>query len=382
MAELNPGLGRKQPLIYLPVERLHLDPKNPRLPEEVQGEKEPVLLETLYREFDLDELSHSLAQNGYFDEEPLVAIPDDLPKDLRKNPKAQEQDEYKEFIKDPNTTFTVVEGNRRLASMKVLLSSKLRDEFGARHWPKVSPQVLADFKSIPTIIYPVRSEVVAYLGVRHIVGIKKWDAYAKARYIATTAEAGTEIDEIQEQMGDRQNSARKHLLCYKMAAQAKSEFDFDLNPVKNNFSYLMLSIGQGGIKRYLGLPSKLNEVDFDAPVEPKNLENLKNIMSWLFGEGKATPPVVKESRDITSYLSHVVESRDALKELARTRDLHKAYELSDGEESMLMRSLGSANKKLEMALGVAHRHKTRDVIAEVELCSETVSRLLETVTAK
>ena len=382
MVEKNSESGRKQPLLYLPVGRLSLDPQNPRLPEEAQGEKEPTLLDVLYREFDLDELAFSLAQNGYFDEEPLVAIPNELPKHLRKTPKVQETSEYKDFIRNDDTTFTVVEGNRRLASMMILLSAKRREELGARHWPKLLAAEAADFKAVPTIIYPLRSEVIPYLGIRHIVGIKKWDAYAKARYIATTTESGTKLDDIQDQMGDRQNSARKHYLCYRLAQQAKEEFEFDLEPVKNNFSYLMLSIGQGAIKRFLGIPAKLNDVSFDAPVTPKRLDNLKNLMSWLYGEGKKTAPVVKESRDITNLLAHVLESEDALRELERTRDLHKAYELSDGEEAMLMRSLGSANRKLELALGVAHRHRTPDVISEVKLCSGTADRLLETVNAK
>jgi len=44
---------------------------------------------------------------------------------------------------------------------------------------------------------------------------KKWDAYAKARYIATLMEDfALSIDEIQDRVGDTSNSARKTYASY------------------------------------------------------------------------------------------------------------------------------------------------------------------------
>ena len=74
------GFGRKRPQLNVPIERLHLDPANPRLPEEIQGRKEDALLDHLYHHFDLEEIAAPMAENGYFDEEQLVAVPNDLPK--------------------------------------------------------------------------------------------------------------------------------------------------------------------------------------------------------------------------------------------------------------------------------------------------------------
>jgi len=44
---------------------------------------------------------------------------------------------------------------------------------------------------------------------------------------------------------------------------------------------------------------------------------------------------------------------------------------------MLLRYLNTANLKLQGALGVAHRHKTREVILETEKCEQTVKALLQ-----
>ncbi len=228
------------------------------------------------------------------------------------------------------------------------------------------------------IVYFKRDEVVPYLGVRHIVGIQKWDSYAKARYIANLVDEGKSLQEVEAQIGDSQGSARKNYISYKLVQQTRDEFDYDTKAAENDFSLLILSIGQGKIKRYLGLPKRIKDTDPNAPVPKEKIDNLSNLMSWLFGDERYAP-VIKESRDITSYLSHVVESPEALKYLERNRDLSAAYDLSDGEERMVLRYLANANDKLQTILGLIHRHKTEDVIDEVEKCSETTKQLLKTV---
>src|SRR4051794_19709698 len=80
------------------VSDLLLDPLNPRLPEDLQGSPQGELLRYLYEEAVLDELIQSFSDNGYFEHEPLIAYRD---RRLR--------------------GWVVLEGNRRLAALKILL---------------------------------------------------------------------------------------------------------------------------------------------------------------------------------------------------------------------------------------------------------------------
>src|SRR5476651_873012 len=73
------GKGRKRPQLNILASKLFLDPLNPRLPAEIQGKEEQDVIFALYKYFDIEELAYSMAENGYFDEEPLVAIPISLP---------------------------------------------------------------------------------------------------------------------------------------------------------------------------------------------------------------------------------------------------------------------------------------------------------------
>jgi hypothetical protein len=104
MARIRPaGAGHKRPQLDVPIERLHLDPENPRLPEEIQGKHEEDLLQHLFDHFDLEEIADPMGRNGYFDEEPLVVVPQKIPAHLLPKEGKKESAEYFDFIKRDST---------------------------------------------------------------------------------------------------------------------------------------------------------------------------------------------------------------------------------------------------------------------------------------
>ena len=344
-------------------------------------------MQHLFEHFDLEEIAGPMAQNGYFDEEPLVAVPNDLPKQFLPKPGEKASAQYHAFL--DKAEFTVVEGNRRLATARILRNDALRQTLRVRGWPAISPAVRLDLDELPVIIYPTREEVLPYLGVRHITGNKKWDSYAKARYIAAMVDEGHTIDNIEREVGDRGQSVLRNAVAYKILQQAQAQLDWDIRSAKEDFSYLLLAIGQKDIRSFLGWTKdtgetgikvlQLNEVPLAAPIPETHLNNLRDFLSWIYGERSKVLAVIKESRDITNYLTHVLGSPKAVEYLRRTRDLREAYDLTDGEEAMVRRLLATANTKLEKVLGVIHRHKTAEVISEVEKCADTVERVRKTI---
>ncbi len=233
-------LANKRPQIFIRSENLHLDPLNPRLPEEIQGKSEDELCYALYRFFDVEELAYSMATNGYFHEEPLVAYPNNLPDKFLNisGNLLSTNSEYIDFINDKKTQFIVVEGNRRLSTIKLLLSMELRYKYKINSLPEVSQEIIDDLSKVPVIIYSNRKEILPYLGARHISGIKKWEPYAKARYIAHMIENGYSLNQVQSIVADRTNSASKFYLCYQIVEQMKNEFDIKYDFNKDEFSYL------------------------------------------------------------------------------------------------------------------------------------------------
>ncbi len=381
------GIGRKKPQLDIPISRLELDPKNPRLSEEAQGSTQEELITHLFDNFDLDEIAESMAKNGYFDEEPLVVIPKKLPRKLLQRAYRESTDgakEYKTFIEDDKTEFVVAEGNRRLATAKLLHDSDLRSRLKrAKSWSIPTDQVLNDISNLPAIVYAERVDVLPYLGVRHITGNKKWDSYAKARYIAEMIQSGKSVEDVEHDVGDKGQAVRKSAISYNLLRVARDEMSYDITKAKNDFSLLLLALGQKGVKHFLGwvktdgekqktLP--LAEIDLIHPVDEDNQDKLLLLLEFLYGDG-SKKAAINESRDITNYLSVVLGSESATKHLIKTRNLIDAYELTDGEEVLIQKLLQQANIKLERALGIAHRHPTEDVLAEAKKCFQTAQQL-------
>lgn len=373
------GTGRKRPLLNIKFENLLLDSENPRLPQDVQGKSQKDIIYALYKFFDTEELAYSMSENGYFDEEPLVAVPENLPAEFKglSYEELKISKKYIAFIENPDTTFIVLEGNRRLSTIKLLLDDTLRNEFKIKTFPTVEPKIINDLKIIPVIIYPERHQVLPYLGVRHISGIKKWEPYAKARYVANMVKAGYTIDDIQKQVGDRSNSARKIYLSYQLIETVKDEFDIDTSKAENLFSYLLLATGQGGIKDFIGLDKRLQNVDLENPIPTDKLGNLKDLFSWLFGEKENEKlPVIQESRDITSKLSPVLRKEHAVQILRETRNLDDAYDMSDGEDELLKKNLSKANRLLAVSLGLFNETNKELVIDDIKKLKDTLDKIL------
>jgi hypothetical protein len=340
-----PGIGRKRPQLNISYKNLFLDTYNPRLPSKIQGKSEQDLIKYIKRAYYLEELAQSMCVNGYLDEEPLVAIPNKLPKKFKEVPENELKinQEYLEFISDDKTTFTVVEGNRRVSTVKLLLSD------GFQNYTPSSQSIREDLEILPVIIYPNKNSVLTYLGVRHINPVRKWGAYEKARYIAQMIEQhGISIDEVQKRIGDTSNSARKTYTSYRLIELMENEFSYDSQDSKENFSFLMLATGQGSIKRYIGLPEKWNNIDFDKIVSTENLYKLKRVFRWIYGDGNKLS-VITESRDITNKLSPVLNYDEATKYLEEYNDLEGAYDRSDGDDLLLSKYFANAIKYLDKA---------------------------------
>src|ERR1041385_8593253 len=137
------------------VDQLYLDPKNPRLAETPHTGTQAALQEVLEDEFDLQPLKDSLYRNGFFYEEPLVGVMEPL-------------DELK-----GKKVMIVIEGNRRLAALKSILSN-----------PTKFPDAAARkrLEKVPIVVRDDRDETLPFMGFRHITGLVAWESAAKAQY--------------------------------------------------------------------------------------------------------------------------------------------------------------------------------------------------------
>ena len=152
----------------------------------------------------------------------------------------------------------------------------------------------------------------------------------------------------------------------------EKEVQGSIEKAKNLFSYLLLALGQGPIKEYIGLEN-LNNIDFKNPIKKNKIKNLIELFSILFGAQNEKTGLIRESRDITKYLSPILRNKESTNYLINYRNLYDAYERSDGDEELLLKNLNVVNRKLESSLGIIHRHKNNKIIKdEVSKCNETI----------
>jgi hypothetical protein len=289
----------------------------------------------MHAEEAIEELALSFARNGYFWEEPLVVVP----------------------AQRAQGKFVVVEGNRRLAALKLLLDPSLRRRLKVADFPSISSERQAELQAVPTVLYESRDQVVPYLGFRHITGVKTWEPYAKARYVADLIAQGRPIADIEQTIGDSASTVKKLYQAYVLFKQIIDELGADPKEIRSGFSLLEVLLGQQAIKEFLGVARKLPTGPIERVVPSTGLDDLRDVVSWVFGNrSQGLSRIISDSRQIPQRLAPIVADPEALAHLRQSRDLEGAYERSGGEREYLIRQLTLARRALERALGVAPLH--------------------------
>lgn len=329
-----------QKVVYMPVERLLLDANNPRLASGAGSlaKTQFELLKVLWTEMALDELVLSIAYNGYFPEEPMFVIPE--------NPADDPDDERTKFI--------VVEGNRRLAAVLILLRDDWRKQLRANALPTLDHAGKARLHTLPVLIYSERIKLWAKLCFRHINGTMPWDAFSKAQYVAQVHdETALSLEEIAKRIGDRHAIVERLYCGFKVLRQAEQQANFQIEDRFRNrfyFSHLYTALDYPEFQDFLGVRPEL--WSHDNPVPESHLPRLEELMLWLYGrKSENKEPVVQKQNPHLKWLRDVISKSDspALDALRSGYSLEKAYAISIGDERRFRESLISAKEELQQA---------------------------------
>ena len=138
---------------------LTFDRANPRLVgygiQPATSEEE--VIKTLWVEMAVDEVAMSIAASGFWPHEPLIVVHED-------------------------GKWVVIEGNRRLAAVRVLTNTSLAADLGTNLGANLSAAVRATLEELP-VIKSTREDSWQYMGFRHVNGPARWGSYAKAEYV-------------------------------------------------------------------------------------------------------------------------------------------------------------------------------------------------------
>lgn len=333
------GSGRKtSDLQRLRVDQLLLDELNPRLPHFDTTPSQDDLLGLIVKKYGVTELMESFAISGYFDEEPLVAI------------------------RAPGLSgkYIVVEGNRRLAALRLLLDPARASAFRL-HVPTLTETGRRKLRRIPVRIHRTRTELLPYLGYRHITGVLPWDSYSKARYVAQLVSAGEKLPDIQRRIGDRHETASRLYRAYLSWQQAEAKGYISESADTLDFSYLFTGLTFKPILDFLGLTSR----GVPKRVAKTHLANLQELTKYLYGSSdRKQKAAIQESRQI-KYLAQALASPNGRAKLKAGSTVEEAIEAIPAQEARLARLLNRAVEALSQSVLLAPRLRKNPTLKEL-----------------
>lgn len=294
------------------IELLDFDPENPRFYDGSDAERavDQATQRMVERE-NIDELVASIGSQDYFAGEPLLIAP---------NPKVTGH-------------FVVVEGNRRLAALRILAGLVPQEQL-TRTLNDAVDQATFKPGKVACFLFGQRRDVLQYLGFRHISGPRRWEPLSKARYLADLIRNFyTQLDEegqlraVARDIGSRRDYVAQLLTALNLYDRARAARFYDLQRVGEDdisFSLLSTALSYSNIVKFLNLPGR------DAVrVDTVDDGHAKELLGWMFAQDQRGETVLGESRRL-KVLAAIVGSERAIAELRRTPDLDQAYLFTTG----------------------------------------------------
>jgi hypothetical protein len=336
------------------IGRLKFDPQNPRLPRDVRGRPEAEIITYMAVNENLFDLIASIAEQGFFPGEPLLVV--------------QDQADLDNFI--------VVEGNRRLAALKVLNDPSLVTRKRIALADILNDQKADTPLSAPVLKYPNRESLLDYLGYRHVTGVDQWDSLAKARYLTQlqdlhkdeylSAEDG--YRHLAKTIGSRKDYVQKLIEGYSLYEHIESNDFYDiegLNEKEFKFSLLTTAVSYTNISEYLKLSANDGDVTFDETI-------LKELTSFLFELTSKGSAKIPDSRNLKEF-SNVVASPMALDAFREGHTLAEAEIFTDGPFEALKLLIDKSHETLMSAQATSN--KVREISQPISIYFERLNEI-------
>lgn len=312
-----------------PYGNLLLDPENPRLagyPLRVADQSK--ILEWLWTYKHVEELVDSMLAGGYWEHEELFVTPGPEP-----------------------GTFVVVEGNRRLAAVKVLMEPECRVTLAITKEWSLTEDVRNSLERLPVIVQP-REEIWGYVGFKHLNGPQPWDSIAKAKYICRVHEEfGQPLATIASTLGDRNATVVRLYRGYLVLQQALESEIFEIEDrasPKFAFSHLWTALGYSSVKKFLGLEE--SDIDTRNPVPEHRQAALGELLLWLYGsKSRGRDPLIRSQNPHLRQMAEVLDSDRGLQYLRAQKPLSSALDAARGDERLFRDALTNAESELRSA---------------------------------
>ena len=303
------------------------------------------------RTWSLEELAVSFIENGFWPQEAVMVVEEEL---------------YGQSGK-----LVVVEGNRRIAALKYLKKA-VDGEPVSRTWKQLAEGVQPDddlFTNVPYILARSREDVTAFIGFRHVTGVKQWAPAEKAEFIARMVdEKNMSYESIGKQIGNRPDTIRRNYIAYRILRQITDlEIDISEEGLDKRFSVLFLSLREKNIRTFLSVDIKAEPKEAQIPVPEDNINNLSSFVTWLFGS-KDSKPLFTDSRNVRDF-ARILSNDQAVEYLRSVPEpsFDLALQKAGIEDEEIENQIKEATNQIELALSRVHLHLDSESIQKAML---------------
>jgi hypothetical protein len=126
----------------------------------------------------------------------------------------------------------VVEGNRRVSIMQMMLDRDLIPEGYHEFVPEVSDEILGEIRALNIQIIENRDLALTVMANRHITGIKQWKPLAKKKFFASRFDEGMTVDQLSFSTNITRGEIEKDITEYKFFVRNYNKYAED-NPSFN-----------------------------------------------------------------------------------------------------------------------------------------------------
>ena len=291
------------------VKDLLFDPENPRLPETVKNEQ-PRIFRFLVDTIGIDDVLNSLATSGLIEGDPMIGRP-----------------------AEAAGKFYVVEGNRRLAALKLLNGEKVGDGEPEPGVPAVSEQLKPSLKQVSLQLGWDQGQLDTYLGYKHVTAAREWTPEAKAKFVLAKCDGDLSDENLGKfalRLGTTFPTLRRWLVAYLALEQAKAvgKFNPEDTYAKRYFGTFYTLLGSQEVQKFLALSSGQLST---SPVPADHIGQLGEFIAWVIGTRKIAPLVNSRAQQ---KLDFVLASPSALQHFRAKKNLEGALlytEYNSGE---------------------------------------------------
>ena len=325
---------------------LELDAKNPRIPAGPSALTTRELIAELVQHDDVLDVARSIAARGYYPTEVMIGL-------------------------EENGKKVVLEGNRRLAALKLLISPDAApDAFKKRFRDLADGIDLSTIERVPIVFAPSRKAAAPLIANRHTISqIQTWSPVQQARYFRSLVDAGTSVAEVAKTVGFTQSQVAEFLrsdLMYQVACNLDSLPEDVRARVHDPRNFAASTVDRlldnKGVRDWLG-------IDFDGEgklvgkVEAREFAKGYSRLIADVVSGKVNSRTINSAKDIATYLSGI-KGADVPNQKKKGRfsaaDLLKGTETKPAPSSSSSRRKQGTAKKSRSMVPAGFRCEVKD----------------------